>query len=485
MATSISNNCDYDPLEDIDEMIFLCDSVRTLTSNIDSNFDDIKRIWNLKRQSLRPNNLVTDFLKPNVFRTKELLHQIARLLSQPDNLTEALSRAQHPTHTIVEQEQQQQVDDIKQVDTKDNILLSKPPVCQPRQQRNVVHFQPHTNQASNSLRNPVRSLYEPPPSQLFGSIPVHQNGYQLYDADHFQQIKTSIINDYRTKNSASGSLVRQITGQQLATLVPSPSHTISYKTSFPETTSHSNASSLPESQSQVPGKTRIKMQVIQPGTVWHNAEIQIVDHPSAFFVQNMKPQIEEQFRLMAHDMNKSVNTMFPLENVTIGDFCATQFSEDNFWYRARVLLKTNSESVFVVYLDYGNTESKLINKIYPLHESLARLPAMAVVCTLAESFPKNGISWSRKITNQFSSLIKNKIVEVHFVDKGKSDWSLNFVKIFINGQLITSNPALASQITPIQNEDIARHFAGRLSTIEYMLYNVPILPVDIYNAGLL
>jgi hypothetical protein len=36
--------------------------------------------------------------------------------------------------------------------------------------------------------------------------------------------------------------------------------------------------------------------------------------------------------------NKSANTTMPLQNPSIGDFCVARFSEDNHWYRARVVL---------------------------------------------------------------------------------------------------------------------------------------------------
>ena len=42
------------------------------------------------------------------------------------------------------------------------------------------------------------------------------------------------------------------------------------------------------------------------------------------------------------------------------------------------------DSVLIVFIDYGNSESKQPNEIYPLTESLARLPAMTVACTLHE-----------------------------------------------------------------------------------------------------
>lgn len=42
------------------------------------------------------------------------------------------------------------------------------------------------------------------------------------------------------------------------------------------------------------------------------------------------------------------------------------------------------DSILIVFIDYGNSESKAVNEIYPLQESLTRLPAMAVACTLAD-----------------------------------------------------------------------------------------------------
>ncbi len=42
------------------------------------------------------------------------------------------------------------------------------------------------------------------------------------------------------------------------------------------------------------------------------------------------------------------------------------------------------ESILIVFIDYGNSETKPANEIYPMQESIARLPAMTVACTLAE-----------------------------------------------------------------------------------------------------
>jgi hypothetical protein len=53
---------------------------------------------------------------------------------------------------------------------------------------------------------------------------------------------------------------------------------------------------------EIDNKIRIKMQVISAGTIWRNADVPIVDHPSAFFVANQDPRVAEQFHIMSIEM---------------------------------------------------------------------------------------------------------------------------------------------------------------------------------------
>ncbi|CAF1114898.1 unnamed protein product [Rotaria sordida] len=234
----------------------------------------------------------------------------------------------------------------------------------------------------------------------------------------------------------------------------------------------------------VNGKVRVKMQVIKANTVWHNADIPIIDHPSAFFVCNQDPRVAEQFSMLSIEINnyynKPANTTVPLQNPSIGDFCVARFSEDHLWYRARVVL-IQDESILIVFIDYGNSETKPANEIYPLQESLARLPAMTVACTLAESFPRNENFWTPEATQIFSTLVKNRILEVQFQQSIGQQWPLHFVKVILDGQSITQHPKMTPFITPAQNEEIAMHFNDKLTSMEYILYNVAVGESDIYS----
>ena len=71
---------------------------------------------------------------------------------------------------------------------------------------------------------------------------------------------------------------------------------------FRQTSIHLLLASLANESIEAKGKVRIKMQVIPAGTIWRNADIPIVDHPSAFFVSNQDPRTAEQFHLMSVEL---------------------------------------------------------------------------------------------------------------------------------------------------------------------------------------
>ena len=43
----------------------------------------------------------------------------------------------------------------------------------------------------------------------------------------------------------------------------------------------------------------------------------------------------------------------PLENMATGDFGVAKYSEDDHWYRARVVNREGSDQIRIVYIDFG------------------------------------------------------------------------------------------------------------------------------------
>jgi len=82
--------------------------------------------------------------------------------------------------------------------------------------------------------------------------------------------------------------------------------------------------------------------------------------------------------LFYHSLNISIEIVYLLFKRKNKRLIINLFSNNIIFYF------TLDESILVVFIDYGNSETKPANEIYPIQESLARLPAMTVACTLAE-----------------------------------------------------------------------------------------------------
>ena len=74
----------------------------------------------------------------------------------------------------------------------------------------------------------------------------------------------------------------------------------------------------------------------------------------------------------------------PLENIAIGDFGVAKYSDDNRWYRARLIMCEGHNEIKIVFVDFGNIEIKSINDFFPLEKAFTDLPAQAIACSLSE-----------------------------------------------------------------------------------------------------
>jgi hypothetical protein len=80
---------------------------------------------------------------------------------------------------------------------------------------------------------------------------------------------------------------------------------------------------------------------------------------------------------------EKANKLMPLENVSIGDFGVAKYSEDGRWYRARLLMCEENNRIRIVFIDFGNIETKFIHEFFPLDKLHTDLPAQAIACSLS------------------------------------------------------------------------------------------------------
>ncbi|XP_077114039.1 LOW QUALITY PROTEIN: tudor domain-containing protein 1 [Ranitomeya variabilis] len=139
-----------------------------------------------------------------------------------------------------------------------------------------------------------------------------------------------------------------------------------------------------------------------------------IHDPEMFFcqqVQNAK-QLDDLMVMMHNRYSSSAAS--PQFSPAPGDICAAQFSEDSKWYRASVVRHISGDSVFVGYLDFGNTEILPTSHIRPIEPELLSVPFQAAQCSLAGVKPPSG-KWSSEATDSFRALVTNKTLSASIV----------------------------------------------------------------------
>ena len=120
----------------------------------------------------------------------------------------------------------------------------------------------------------------------------------------------------------------------------------------------------------------------------YDAYVVSCDTPHSFFIQlstdsealeNMSSELESTYE------NTETSNLKLLTPPSVGDHVCAQFSEDQKWYRARVMGfdTTDSNKVELLFVDYGNSEIGSISNLRSLSPSLPSHPPLAVECFLA------------------------------------------------------------------------------------------------------
>ena len=108
-----------------------------------------------------------------------------------------------------------------------------------------------------------------------------------------------------------------------------------------------------------------------------------IESPIKFFLQFANE--EDQLTNLATELNDSYSAMsanqLRLKNAAVGEVCVARFSEDDSWYRAKILEFSGMEAT-VQFLDYGNTDISSAVELKGVVEKYLNIPAFAVECTL-------------------------------------------------------------------------------------------------------
>lgn len=83
---------------------------------------------------------------------------------------------------------------------------------------------------------------------------------------------------------------------------------------------------------------------------------------------------------------EEVGTNPTLPYVQIDQACLAKYTQDDSWYRARVIC-TTSDQCKVLFVDYGNEDTVEAGSLLQISEALAQVPPLAVHCRLKTNIP--------------------------------------------------------------------------------------------------
>eukprot|EP00058_Branchiostoma_floridae_P024135 XP_002609625.1 hypothetical protein BRAFLDRAFT_125037 [Branchiostoma floridae] len=159
--------------------------------------------------------------------------------------------------------------------------------------------------------------------------------------------------------------------------------------------------------------------------------------PAKFWVQvaDQEPQLNN----LMEAVESSAQAGKPLSStaqLSIGDPCCAQFSEDCSWYRGRITEKSEGK-LGVQFVDYGNQEMVPLEKVQELQADLLKQPPFAVACVLEGTKP-TGSEWSNVASSWFKEVTIERVLQAEFLDSkepvrvklsdGSEDIGKNMVK---------------------------------------------------------
>ncbi|KAM6086129.1 LOW QUALITY PROTEIN: tudor domain-containing protein 15 [Theristicus caerulescens] len=166
---------------------------------------------------------------------------------------------------------------------------------------------------------------------------------------------------------------------------------------------------------------RVEMQI----NSFHTAFVVYVINPSDFWIQTCEYQNEFQalMKNIADAYNKYGADEMVLKNPEPGLLCCARYSKDMHFYRG-VVTEVLHVNITVYFLDYGNTDTVPCYDVKTLLPEFSDLPALAVCCALARTFPVDDV-WVKKETDFFKEVVFDKLLLLHVIGKQNNKYIVN------------------------------------------------------------
>ncbi|XP_010022335.1 PREDICTED: tudor domain-containing protein 15-like [Nestor notabilis] len=158
---------------------------------------------------------------------------------------------------------------------------------------------------------------------------------------------------------------------------------------------------------------------------FHTAFVVYVINPSNFWIQTCEYQYEFQTltKNIAATYNQCGADEMVLKNPEPGMVCCARYSKDMHYYRG-VVIEVLNVDITVYFLDFGNTDTVPSYDVKTLLPEFSSLPALAMCCALAFTFPVDDV-WVKKEIDFFKDTVFNKPLLLHVVGKQNNKYFVN------------------------------------------------------------
>ncbi|NXI05373.1 TDR15 protein, partial [Pachycephala philippinensis] len=158
---------------------------------------------------------------------------------------------------------------------------------------------------------------------------------------------------------------------------------------------------------------------------FYGAFVVYVINPSDFWIQTCRYQNEFQalMKNIACTYSQCRDDEMVLKKPEPGLLCCARYSKDGCYYRA-VVTKVFRVSIMVFFFDFGNTDTIPSHYVKTLLPEFSDLPALAMCCSLACTFPVDGV-WVKEETDFFKNVVLNKPLLLHVIGKQNNKYFVN------------------------------------------------------------
>ncbi|KFP70465.1 Tudor domain-containing protein 15, partial [Acanthisitta chloris] len=167
--------------------------------------------------------------------------------------------------------------------------------------------------------------------------------------------------------------------------------------------------------------SRCKREEMQMNSFYGAFVVHVIS-PSDFWIQTCRYQNEFQalMKNIAHTYNQCGPAEMVLEDPEPGVLCCARYSKDGHYYRG-VVAKVLCVNVTVCFFDFGNTDTVPCYDVKTLLPEFSGLPALALCCSLAHTFPVEDV-WVKKEIDFFKSVLWDKPLLLHVIGKQNSKY---------------------------------------------------------------